>query len=47
MMMFYDDIFIDVYHYLVKLTRLFLFSSFSGKRYYAEVGLIDINIASF
>lgn len=47
MMMFYDDIFIDLYHYLVKLTHLFLPSSFSGKRYYAEVDLIDVSIASF
>lgn len=46
-MMFYDHIFIDVYQYLVKLTRLFLSSSFSDKRYYAEFGLIDVSIVFF
>lgn len=45
--MFYDHIFIDVYQYLVKLTRLFLSSSFSDKRYYAEFGLIDVSIVFF
>lgn len=46
-MMFYDHIFIDVYQYLVKLTCLFLSSSFSDKRYYAEFGLIDVSIFFF
>lgn len=46
-MMFYDHIFIDVYQYLVKLTRLFLSSSFSDKRYYTEFGLIDVSIVFF
>lgn len=46
-MMFYDHIFIDVYQYLVKLTHLFLSSSFSDKRYYAEFGLIDVSIVFF